>query len=111
MSGTNNSTARKKGIKFGKAQEEFIEFIRNKVKSDPSFFHEKNWRLTRPKGGKESSLTSGKKVSVDSYYIKPISCWVSHLSFPNHLPKCPYCEESKSIDVNAGLILPLFCLD
>ena len=74
------STKKNKKPKYGLEQEKFIKTVREAVDSKGSeFFNDKNWRCIQAKGGKRSSLTSNKQLSVDSYYIKPIVMWVPHL--------------------------------
>jgi len=38
-----------------------------------------------------------KKVSVDSFCVKPLAAFVPHLLLKNHVPCCPKCKSSKSV--------------
>lgn len=36
---------------------------------------------------------------MDAFYVKSIAAWVPHKLIANHVPKCPKCSSSKSVDL------------
>ena len=89
--------ARKQQERYSAAQLRFIKKTRHQVDTDPTFFDHHDWRSILPSGGRRSSLT--KAVSTESFYVKPLACWVPELLFENHVPACPRCKSSRYVNV------------
>jgi hypothetical protein len=86
-------------MSYGPAQDRFIKSIRSAIDHDHHYFDDKDWRNLTIKGGRHVGLANKKLITSD-FYVKPVAAWVPHLLIPNHLPSCPNCQHSKSIDVS-----------
>jgi len=85
--------------RYGVAQRQHIKDARGQIDiKHASYFHSNDWRNLTPAGGKYVDLTHDKKINTDSFYIKPIACWVPHLLIPRHVPYCPHCKKNTHED-------------
>jgi hypothetical protein len=91
---------------LGTDQWAFIKKTREEVKADPKgFLASNNWRNITPGGGRNDSTllmrtdAGAKKVTIDSFYVRPIVLWVPHLLISNHVPSCPVCKVKDHVDV------------
>ena len=91
----------KRRAQYGVAQANFIRRVREEVSGDINYFVGKDWRNIRPNGGRYALPKSSKQQHTDSYYVKPVAVFVPHLLINHHVPKCPECEKSSHVNVNA----------
>lgn len=88
---------------IGPAQWSFIKKTRASIDHDAkAFFRQQNWRTIAPKGGcNDSNLlnVNGKKVTVESFYVKALSVWIPHVLIQHHVPTCPHCKSKSHVDV------------
>jgi hypothetical protein len=79
-------------LPYCRAQQDFIDRIRQKVDSEDVFFHHQDWRMIKPNTGRYCSLT--RKVYAENFYIHPLAVWVPDKLLPRFVPSCPHCQSS-----------------
>ena len=84
--------------RYPAAQDAFIKRIHRAVDANPFYFTKCDWKRINPTGGRFTTPTS--KISVESFYVKPVACWVPHLIIQGHTPTCPRCNSNEYVDVN-----------
>ena len=100
-----HSTTSKKGQPFGKAQASFIRETRSSIDANAkSFFKGKDWRNITPCGGRFVGGLSSSPLPLESFYVKPIACFVPHHLLPNHTPTCPHCESSSDVLTSGSMV-------
>ena len=93
-------------INYGVAQAQFIKSIRQSIDADQGlFFQDKDWRMLTVKGGRYVGLGHS-RVDTNSFYVKPVAAWVPHLLIPGHVPCCPKCKHSRSVDCSKAIWIP-----
>ena len=100
-----HSNTSRKGPPFGKAQASFIRETRSSIDANAkSFFKGKDWRNITPCGGRFVGGLSSSPLPLESFYVKPIACFVPHHLLPNHTPTCPHCESSSDVLTSGSMV-------
>lgn len=86
--------------RHGQAQAEFIAKVHHEVATDADFFVGKDWRRIEPTDGRRTCLTARKKQHTDSFHVKSLAVWLPHKLFPEHVPECLECGDSKHVDTS-----------
>ena len=81
------------------SQQNFLVATRRAVDANhKQFFIDNDWRMITPKAGRFVNLQARKAVAAESYYVRPMACFVPHLLIEGHIPTCPRCNNKKYVD-------------
>ena len=89
-------------VKLSRAQYVFVEKVRGSVEvRKEKYFDDKDWMNIAP-ATVGVNHSSNQKISVQSYYVRPVAVWVPHLLVKNHMPSCPKCRCCTNVRVKAN---------